>query len=655
MFRKTTTILLLLLILTSVIHVKPIAAQENFSRSVTVYFPAVIVTKTSNETILIKAVVTVTDGTGRVTVTGAPVDRLFRLSAEASAIISSFIYNFNYWVYDYTIDISLNRTTTVAGPSGSLALAIAYYSAVAGIDIDDKVITSGMINPDGTIGQVSYIKEKAAGIAEDFEKFLFPLDQDVLRINVTTQKRIGPYPIGVTRPVVEQLDLNIGNLTSHTAGSIFEAAELSLNLNRDWFLTSPNIPQIMDENLTLVSQELYNVLLYETLKKSDEIMSTLDILVFRSRALEYEVNATLETANSIIALSWLSLQEGRFFSSIEILLQAYLRLKYTEYLLGLLLNDFRTSLIEQDVRSEVFQAYILINETEVSSLEALKTKSYAKMLLIEAANLFDTAGPMLKYIDLARAEKLLRAAEEGAIKMAQAKTLAKKSTILQNLASSMNGAFSVEEDDAYMYAGRYVQAVKTIYLYAYEVSLATEVFSPFIAQAGYNLANAERNIDQDPLLAMTYAAETYFYISTYMALHPGYQQITSFRLPYIQNTTWSMIEFSSELNTPIVPWIFSQHVDVLTTNSSIIMSYEKALSHLILDRIIARDYNSGQVYTKYKEWLMADEIEIDQPQQVFPWANVLACIIPVLLLGSLISVNRKINPLRRLFMFLSRS
>ncbi|MFQ6134598.1 MAG: hypothetical protein ACE5KU_02135 [Nitrososphaerales archaeon] len=648
MVKRATPILLLILILSPIMHANPIAAQEKDEpRSVTVYIPAVIIHKDTNETVLVKADVSVRNGTGQVSITGTPVDRLFRLSVETSAIVSSFIYNFDYWKHDYNVDLSLNKTTYVAGPSGGLALALAFYVALADAELDERVITSGMINPDGTIGQVAYIKEKARGVADYFNRFLLPLDQDVSRTNVTTEKRIGPYPIGITRMIVEQLDLDIGNMTSHTVGSIFEALDLSLELDDDRFMASPNMPQINDENLTMVAREIYNMLLYETLKKSDELKSTMDLLIFRSRALEFDVNSTLETADAIIALSWLSQKEGSIFASTEILLQAYLRLKYVEYLLGLLLNDFRTELIEQDVGSEVRQAYMLMNETEVSSIEGMKTKAYAKMLLTEAAGLYYTAEPALKYIYLARADKILRVTQEGAVKMAQAKTMAKKSTLLQTLASSMNGTFSVGGEDPHVYARRYVQAVRSVYLYTYEVSLASGVLSPFIAQASLNLWRAESNVEQDPLLAMTYATETYFYISTYMALHPGYVEISNYRLPYIQNTTWSMLELNGELNTPLVPWTFNQFADALSTNNSRIMSYEKALSYLILDRVLARDYKTGEIYTNYQDWLVADEDDVEPPQQVTPWINFLTSLIPMVLLGSAVSFSGRITPLKR--------
>ncbi|MFC1753675.1 hypothetical protein ACFL96_09835 [Thermoproteota archaeon] len=658
MIKRVTTIFLILLILTPMMYLKPAAAQKiGDSKTVTVYFPAVIIHEKTNETILIKTDVTVKNGTGQVIITGAQVDELFRLSTKASAIISSFIYNFDFWTYDYHVDISFNKTKTtlVAGPSGSLALALAYYAAVTGVELDNSVITSGMVNPDGTIGQVSYLEEKAAGLADDFKKFLFPLDQDVTRINVTKEKRIGIYPIEYKKLIIEQLNLNVDNIISHQVGSIFEATKMSLKLNEEKFIISPNMPNIIDENLTLLATENYNMLLFETLQKSDSLKSTIDLLIFRSETLEQEINAILENSDAIIALSWLAQKEGSVFASIEILLQGYLNIKYAEYLIGLLLNNFRAELILQDVRSEFLQANNLMNDPDLSSIEAMKMNAYSKFLLIEATNLFDSAGPILKFIYLARSDKLLMAAQEGAVKMAQANTLAKKSYLLQNLASSMSGTFSIKKEDTYTSASRYVQAVKTIYLYAYEVSLASKVYSPFIAQAGYNLFNAERNVNLDPLLAMTYATETYFYISTYMALHPGYAEIANARLPYIQNSTWNIFEIIGGQNTPFISWTFNQFADALVTNSSRVMSYEKAFSYLILDRVIAKDYKTGQVYTDYQNWRLVEEHDIEQSQSIFTWINMFSSLIPIVLLTSVLSVGDRINPLKKLAALLFRS
>jgi hypothetical protein len=152
-----------------------------------------------------------------------------------------------------------------------------------------------------------------------------------------------------------------------------------------------------------------------------------------------------------------------------------------------------------------------------------------------------------------------------------------------------------------------------------------------------------------------YATETYFYISTYMALHPGYAEITDFRLPHIQNTTWTMLETNGDLNTPIIAWTFNQYSDALKFNSSRIMSYEKAISYLILDRVISRDYKTAKIFTNYQEWPISEDIELEEIPPLFPWLNILTSLIPAVLLGSTLSFRSRIKLLRKIQMFFRHS
>ncbi|MCL4435550.1 MAG: hypothetical protein M1503_04760 [Thaumarchaeota archaeon] len=651
-----SVILMMLILLPTFYPISAAAAEEpEKPHTATAYLPAVIINETSNETVIVRVDVTVTKGSGKINITGAPVDEMFSLTAQASAIISSFIHNYDYWAYDYHVNVIFNRSTTVAGPSGGLALTQAYYAAITGQNLSLSAVSSGLINPDGTIGQVSYIKEKAKGLA-NYSIFNIPLDQDVERTNITIQKRIGPYPIGASKFEVKKLDLNFGNLKINPSATVDEAFKMSLTPGSNGLTMTLGSPRFNNENLSKVTKQVYNQFLYETLKKSEELKKIVKLLLFRSYALEFEVNSTLETTDAIIALSWMNQKEGNLLASTEILLQAYLRLNYVEYLLGLLLNNFKSDAIVTDVDSVIGSANIAMNETRVASIEAVKTKAYAKMLLTEATNLFNTGSPILEFIHMARRENLLAAAEEGAIKMAQAKTLAKESMLLLTLASQTTGVYEAKDvNDAQVYAKRYVDAVKTVYLYVYEVSIESGVASGFVAQAGYDVWNAEDKINSDPVLAMVYATDAYFYMSSYMALHPGYAEISDLRLPYIQQTAWTMLENDSKLRKAIVPWMYNEFADSLSTNGSKVMSYEKVLSYVILDNIIARDYKAGETYTNYQEWNMA-EAGIAEPQpQLLSWTEIIASFIPLVLIGSLLSLSDRPLPLKRFAAFLSRS
>ena len=79
--------------------------------------------------------------------------------------------------YDFVYTINANATS-IEGPSAGAALTVATIAAIENKQLNTSVMITGTINPDGTIGQVGGITEKASAAKEiGAVLFLVPREQ----------------------------------------------------------------------------------------------------------------------------------------------------------------------------------------------------------------------------------------------------------------------------------------------------------------------------------------------------------------------------------------------------------------------------------------------------------------------------------------------
>jgi uncharacterized protein len=92
--------------------------------------------------------------------------------------------------------ISEGEVDVVDGPSAGAAITVAIIASVKGEFINESVFITGTINPDGTIGQVGGIPEKALAAAKmGAREFLVPRGQSIITIWKEERTKIGPLII----------------------------------------------------------------------------------------------------------------------------------------------------------------------------------------------------------------------------------------------------------------------------------------------------------------------------------------------------------------------------------------------------------------------------------------------------------------------------
>jgi len=173
----------------------PSAAAQCPSEGNTVVLKAPAVSKTSSGQlvgVVTDFVITVAPGSGHVYVETWPLAEVdMQASARLAAQIAGKVTGKNMSRYDVFIQIKANAPI-IGGPSAGGTMTVGIIAALEGWKLNPDVMMTGMINPDGTIGPVGGILEKAAAAHEAGVKlFLIPEGQRIQYVQQTQKKEVG--------------------------------------------------------------------------------------------------------------------------------------------------------------------------------------------------------------------------------------------------------------------------------------------------------------------------------------------------------------------------------------------------------------------------------------------------------------------------------
>ena len=150
-------------------------------------------------------------GGGHVYVETFPLAEIdLQASTRVAAIVASIVANVSTRSCDFYASIR-SDSPIVGGPSASGVTAVAFAAALLRLPLNESIVMTGMIMPDGSIGPVGgvYYKLQAA-ISRGAKMFLVPYGQTVDVMYTVIAQRVGP--VVVYRTVPQQV-----NLTSYGA------------------------------------------------------------------------------------------------------------------------------------------------------------------------------------------------------------------------------------------------------------------------------------------------------------------------------------------------------------------------------------------------------------------------------------------------------
>ena len=170
----------------SAVAVRPILSSDGFFETTT-YAGTVL-----------KITVEIRDGTGLVLVnTAIPTGVDFQTSARTAVMIAQKYTNFDLSKKDVIFSISSGNQEelqAVDGGSAGGAMTVLLISDISGKPINNKVLMTGTIEDDGSIGKIGGVSEKADAAGKYGAKiFLVPTGQAITQVQSCYEKRAGSF------------------------------------------------------------------------------------------------------------------------------------------------------------------------------------------------------------------------------------------------------------------------------------------------------------------------------------------------------------------------------------------------------------------------------------------------------------------------------
>ncbi|MEM0027646.1 MAG: S16 family serine protease, partial [Ignisphaera sp.] len=316
-------------------------------------------------------------GQGHVYVETYPLSEIdLQASTRVAAIVASAVANKSFWSCDYFASIK-SDSPIIGGPSASGVTAVAFAAALLRLPLNESVVMTGMIMPDGSIGPVGGVYYKLGAAASRGAKvFLVPYGQTTDVIYTVVAQRIGPMT--VYRTVTQTVDLvsygaRLGVVVKPVA-NVYEA--LHIFTNGLFSYTVGGYENKISEIYDALKPQLENMI--TDIKK--EINRTVD----ESKALEprisnYYVRQLLSSIdsnlNGYIASGKALESQGQLYSAASSYFQALIYAYWRLYLLNAFLNSSYVPSVADSLRNQIYKdiAYVVSISRKTIDLSQLST------------------------------------------------------------------------------------------------------------------------------------------------------------------------------------------------------------------------------------------------------------------------------------------
>lgn len=385
--RRSTGIIFLLVVFTSLLS--PLVLAQCPSEGNTVQIKAPAVSKTSSGELVGVATtfsITVAPGSGHVYVETWPLTEVdMQASARLAAQIAGEVLGVDMSKYDVYIQVRADAPT-IGGPSAGGTMTVGIIAALEGWKLRDDVMMTGMINPDGSIGPVGGILEKASAAHSVGAKlFLIPEGQRIQMIEQTEKKQIGPLvqitsksePVDVAKYAKDRWGLDVIEIKDiydavfYFTGHRIEKPQAPENVNIDTSFVKDDALRDYD-NTTAYFNEVKN-----ELKESDVDYSTYNLL-----------NNALEDANQKIKSAKDAIDKGMYYTALSLDFQARITIRTVEWSLkagdekeieDLLKNvDTQIKGIEKEISNRTIRGITMLQAEAASEQRIEEAKDYMK-------------------------------------------------------------------------------------------------------------------------------------------------------------------------------------------------------------------------------------------------------------------------------------
>ena len=379
-----STLALILLLL-------PLANAQCPEKGNTVVLKAPAVSRASSGELIGVAtdfVITVAPGNGHVYVETWPLAEVdMQASARLAAQVAGKVLGVDMSKYDVFIQVK-SDAPIIGGPSAGGTMTVGIIAALEGWKIRKDVMMTGMINPDGSIGPVGGILEKASAVHSVGAKlFLIPEGQRIQTVQKTEQKQIGPIvqitskseKVDVVEYARERWGLEVKEIRDiyeavyYFTGKKIEKPSVPAGLKVDTSFLKDDALKDYDETLDYYNQ------VENKLKNSDVSYTTYS----------YLKNA-LDEAKSKLDESKKNLNEGMYYTALSLDFQARIAIRHVDWYLDVK-NEADLENLLKKVDTEIKDTENYVSNLTIKGITMLQAVAASEERLEQAKSLLKDA------------------------------------------------------------------------------------------------------------------------------------------------------------------------------------------------------------------------------------------------------------------------
>ncbi|MFA4661831.1 S16 family serine protease [Pyrococcus kukulkanii] len=299
-------------------------------RTVILKAPAVSMTSTGELIgVPTEFVITVAPGSGHVYVETWPLTEVdMQASARLAAEVAGRVLGIDMSKYDVFIQVRAD-SPIIGGPSAGGTMTVGIIAALMGWKVRNDVMMTGMINPDGSIGPVGGILEKASAAHQAGARiFLIPEGQRIQVVTETQRKQIGP----VTQITTTQRRVDVAKYAEERWGlKVIEVRDI---YDAVYYFTGHELERPKPKGHIIISTsflekdakkdydetvQYYNTV-SEKLKNSEVSYSTYSYL-----------RAALDDAHNTLQNAKRAIDSGRYYTAMSLDFQARIVIRHVDW------------------------------------------------------------------------------------------------------------------------------------------------------------------------------------------------------------------------------------------------------------------------------------------------------------------------------------
>jgi len=381
----------ILSILALIILLLPFASAQCPENGNTVILKAPAVSRTSSGELIGVAtdfIITVAPGNGHVYVETWPLAEVdMQASARLAAQIAGKVLDVDMNKYDVFIQVK-SDAPIIGGPSAGGTMTVGIIAALEGWEVRKDVMMTGMINPDGSIGPVGGILEKAsAAYSVGSKLFLIPEGQRIQIIQTTEQKQIGP----ITQITSKAERVDVVEYARERWG--LEVKEIKDIYDAVYYFTGkkiekPSVPADLNVDTSFLKTDALND--YDkTLSYYEQVENKLKTSNMGYTTYSY-LKEALNEAKSRLDEAKKALEDGRYYTTLTLDFQARITIRHVDWYLDVETDADLENLLK-NVDDEIKSTENTISNLTIRGISMLQAVAASEERLEQAKSLLKDA------------------------------------------------------------------------------------------------------------------------------------------------------------------------------------------------------------------------------------------------------------------------